>query len=85
VPLQDNLRRFGKALRATSKCCQKSCQVFFSISRFFRVRVVTKKDLILRINTDAEQSSTTGKAGGLKDPEPLKAVKNLGPPKGGYY
>jgi len=31
------------------------------------------------------QSSTTGKAGGLKDPEPLKAVKNLGPPKGAYY
>ncbi len=30
------------------------------------------------------KSSTTGKAGGLKESEPLEAVENLEPPKGDY-
>jgi hypothetical protein len=35
-------------------------------------------------NVQVFKSSTTGKAGGLKDPEPLEAVENLEPPKGDY-
>jgi hypothetical protein len=40
--------------------------------------VKTKKTLTCNLL----KSSTTGKAGGLKDPEQLKAVINLEPPKG---
>ena len=32
----------------------------------------------------SRKSATTGKAGGLNDFEPLKAVEHLEPPKGGW-
>ena len=34
------------------------------------------------LETVCVQSCTTGKAGGLKEPEPLKAVENQEPPEG---
>ncbi len=33
---------------------------------------------------DIKKSDTSGRAGGLKNREPLEAVENRGPPKGGY-
>jgi hypothetical protein len=36
----------------------------------------------LRLQQWQEKSCTTGKAGGLKDYEPLKAVENQEPPEG---
>ena len=43
-----------------------------------------KKQTLSSLAIVSVKSSTTGKAGGLKDPEPLEAVENLEPPKGDY-
>lgn len=79
--------RWGLACGAVALLCQLVNRGRFAVASLLIIVLMllltaTQAFVIEPRAAELKQSCTTGKAGGL-NPEPLKAVENLGPPKGG--